>query len=281
MFWMACAAVVVLVAALGACWDALPGWAVDCLADAFTAVAVPAAKRWLRVPENMYFVMDGNRRWAKQKHQPTLTGHTEGYETLKRLLQVLSDLGVREVTVYAFSVQNFRRGEEEKAYLMQLARQRLEEMVTREDVISKHDVRVRVVGERGMLPRDVVEAAARAEAHTAHRQGCTLNIAFAYASRQELVHYARTGKLHVDAHDASPHPPLFVRTSGEQRFSDFLTWQSACAHLCFQKILWPDYRPWHLMAALLDYNVHYEATKHAHDAHRTDLLAAAGAQCLS
>ena len=246
--------------------------ALDLLSTAVATVAVPVLRRVCHIPHTVCFVMDGNRRWATQRGLPTRDGHAEGYKTLQQLLLVCSALGVREVTVYAFSIPNFKRGAEEKTYLMRLAAEKFDEMLTRGDVVEEHDVRVRVVGARARLPEAVQEAAARVEARTKHRRGCTLNIAFAYASRTELLAHAAegacSGQLWVPTCTA-PSPPLFVRTSGEQRFSDFLTWQSGYAHLVFQKVLWPDYRVWHLVYALVDYTWRYKSTAAARDASST------------
>eukprot|EP01064_Diplonema_japonicum_P001172 TRINITY_DN10755_c0_g4_i1.p1 TRINITY_DN10755_c0_g4~~TRINITY_DN10755_c0_g4_i1.p1 ORF type:complete len:294 (+),score=44.04 TRINITY_DN10755_c0_g4_i1:55-882(+) len=256
--FFACACIVYLGDTVG--WFApLAEVILDKVADMVSWVGVPLAKRFLEIPEDIYFVMDGNRRWAKKKGWHTKLGHIAGYRCLQRLLSLCNALGVKEVTVYAFSIPNFKRTKEEKDCLMGLAEEKLTEMLSREDIVSRHGVRVRVVGDKQRLPPSVVAAAEKAEKFTASHTTCTLNICFAYASRTELTHYAKTGSLWVPSPKRKP--PLFVRTSGEQRFSDFMIWQSAFAHLCFQPILWPDYRSWHLFYALSGYSARYTHTQ--------------------
>ena len=242
------------------CQDTL----LDGLSAALIRCTVPFLPYFCHIPRTMYFVMDGNRRWARQRGEPTSVGHTGGYTTLQSLLEVLTQIGVREVTVYAFSIPNFKRGENEKAFLMDLAADKFEEMLTRDDIVQRHDVRVRIVGDRSRLPQRVVAAAENIEAKTAGRTGCTLNIAFAYACRNEMMSLARSGEPWVETqHDM---PALWVRTSGERRFSDFLQWQCGFAHLNFQNVLWPDFRAWHLAKALFEYNYYYTANSKAmHD----------------
>eukprot|EP01060_Flectonema_neradi_P013299 TRINITY_DN20056_c0_g1_i1.p1 TRINITY_DN20056_c0_g1~~TRINITY_DN20056_c0_g1_i1.p1 ORF type:complete len:285 (+),score=45.60 TRINITY_DN20056_c0_g1_i1:46-855(+) len=238
-------------------------FASDRVLDAISAwvawALMPILKRVLVVPNRMYFVMDGNRRWAKGRNLQTQVGHLEGYNCLKRLLEAISLLEVEEVTVYAFSVSNFQRTATEKTYLMDLACDKLKEMLTRNDIVEKHDVRVRLVGEHDMLPKHVIDAANNAEKETSKRTKCTLNIAFAYSSQLEMQNLRKKGSLYVSEPTPSSPPPLFIRTSGESRFSDYLMYQSAFAHICFQSVLWPDYRAWHLLAALLDYNLYYKS----------------------
>ncbi|KAJ9450569.1 Isoprenyl transferase [Diplonema papillatum] len=134
-------------------------------------------------------------------------------------------------------------------------------MTRKGHIIEEHDVAVRVVGDLSMVPENVAEAAEDVRKLTGHRTGCTLNIALAYASRREMAHLATTGSLWVPT--PVQKPPLFIRTSGEHRFSDFLIWQSSFAHLCFQSVLWPDYRSWHLFKALVQYNKYYAVTLRA------------------
>eukprot|EP01065_Artemidia_motanka_P027262 TRINITY_DN32486_c0_g1_i1.p1 TRINITY_DN32486_c0_g1~~TRINITY_DN32486_c0_g1_i1.p1 ORF type:complete len:289 (+),score=56.61 TRINITY_DN32486_c0_g1_i1:75-941(+) len=243
--------------ALAVLWRAV-WWLQDSVYSAagsmFSRIAAPLIRRWLVVPDRVYFVMDGNRRWARARGLPTAEGHAAGYLTLQRLLSMVQAVGIREVTVYAFSIPNFQRSAGEKSYLMQLATDKLREMMRHGDIIDKYDLRVRVVGQRDRLPASLVEAAEAVEKHTASRGTCTLNIAFAYAARQEMLSSEEGVNLWVPAPEPTERPPLFVRTSGEKRFSDFLTWQSGCAPLVFHKGLWPDYRPWHLAAALLKYH---------------------------
>eukprot|EP01062_Namystynia_karyoxenos_P056207 TRINITY_DN47173_c0_g1_i1.p1 TRINITY_DN47173_c0_g1~~TRINITY_DN47173_c0_g1_i1.p1 ORF type:complete len:342 (+),score=125.67 TRINITY_DN47173_c0_g1_i1:75-1028(+) len=264
----ACAAAcrAVLQAARRAAWIAADGVA-DALHNIFCRVAPPVLLRLFTLPEHIYFVMDGNRRWAKGRGMQSAAGHAAGYHTLQRLLRLISRLRVREVTVYAFSIPNFERSAAEKEFLFTLATRKLREMLQHGDIIEQYDLRVRVVGEKDRLPQELREAAEEVERATAHRTTCVLNIAFAYAARQEMLRAGCGGgeaadvgrRLWVPPPPPGSRPPLLIRTSGEQRFSDFLIWQTACGLLVFQKTLWPDYRPWHLAAALWRYSRSYRS----------------------
>eukprot|EP00756_Hemistasia_phaeocysticola_P054376 Hpha_TRINITY_DN30303_c0_g1::TRINITY_DN30303_c0_g1_i1::g.147114::m.147114/K11778/DHDDS, RER2, SRT1; ditrans,polycis-polyprenyl diphosphate synthase len=245
----------------------LEDYVLSTLASIFVFFAVPILRRILpAIPPRVYLVMDGNRRWAKARGLPTRDGHSAGYLTLQRLLKMLSGLGVKEVVVYAFAIPNFKRSAEEKSFLMDLATDKLREMQKRGDIVDKYDLKVRVVGDKSRLPPKLVKVALEVEAATAHRETCTLAIAFAYAARQEIQMALGEAVAHGDTSSESVGkrlwvpppadselPPLLVRTSGETRYSDFLVWQSGCAPLVFQNVNWPDYRPWHLAVALVRY----------------------------
>ena len=234
------------------------------------------------VPRHVAFIMDGNRRWAKQLGVKTLKGHTAGYEAMCGILEHCKDLGVEVVTVYAFSIENFKRDQAEVDYIMDLAMRKFEDAVSETGDLFKHRVRVRVLGDLTLLPRSVREASARITFATAKNDGPICNICLSYTSRQEIaatvrsvVDGVRDGLLEVDDCDVSllsramytadlPTPELLVRTSGETRLSDFMLWQCASAHLAFTPVLWPSFSCWQLMKILLDFQRHYPTLRARH-----------------
>ena len=234
------------------------------------------------VPRHVAFIMDGNRRWAKQLGVKTLKGHTAGYEAMCGILEHCKDLGVEVVTVYAFSIENFKRDQAEVDYIMDLAMRKFEDAVSETGDLFKHRVRVRVLGDLTLLPRSVREASARITFATAKNDGPICNICLSYTSRQEMaatvrsvVDGVRDGLLEVDDCDVSllsramytadlPTPELLVRTSGETRLSDFMLWQCASAHLAFTPVLWPSFSWWQLMKILLDFQRHYPTMRARH-----------------
>jgi len=226
------------------------------------------------LPRHVAFIMDGNRRFARHKGSATIEGHRGGFHKLAETLQWCRRLGVKEVTVYAFSIENFRRSEEEVAELLKLATEKLQALAAEAEELREHGVRVRVLGELAMLPEELRRAAATAELLTRDNDQCCLNVALAYTSRQEMVtavrraaELVRSGELGEEEvteevvgsllYTATSHPvDLLVRTSGETRLSDFLLWQASSSILNFTTVLWPDFSLWHLLAAVFHYQRH-------------------------
>ncbi len=200
-------------------------------------------------------IMDGNRRWAKGKKLPTLFGHKEGYATLKKVLMWAREKGVTHVVAYAFSTENWNRSPEEVSYLMDLCRLGLRN--ESKDLLADN-IRLRVLGERSLLPADVQELIRQAEAATATCTGQTLLLAISYGSRAEITAAAAgiardvtLGKLAItDVNETMlekylwsadiPDPDIIIRTGGEKRLSNFLLWQAAYSELFFTDTLWPD-----------------------------------------
>jgi len=227
-----------------------------------------------QVPRHIAFIMDGNRRFARVRGQETIEGHKGGFHKLAEALQWCRELGVKEVTVYAFSIENFRRSEDEVNALLQLAKEKFEALVEEAEKLAKHGVRVRVLGDTSLLPADVLAATRRAEEVTRNNCECTLNVALAYTSREEMTQAARNlaaavksgqlkeSEVNMERLEAmlytAPSPPvdLMIRTSGEKRLSDFLLWQSENAIIHFTSVLWPEFSLWHLLAAIFYYQRH-------------------------
>lgn len=207
-------------------------------------------------PRHVAIIMDGNGRWARQRNRPRTFGHAEGVEALRRTVEAAGDVGVEYLTVFGFSTENWRRPAEEVSALFDLLRL----YVARDlDKLVREGVRVRVIGAREGLQRDIAEIIANAQARTAHNTKLNLTIAFNYGGQDEIVRAARrfaedvvAGKLtpedldhakfetYLDTEDLPP-TDLLIRTSGEFRLSNFMLWQSAYAELVFLDVLWPDF----------------------------------------
>ncbi|CAG03368.1 unnamed protein product, partial [Tetraodon nigroviridis] len=199
------------------------------------------------MPKHVAFIMDGNRRFARKKNMECLKGHMQGFNKLAETLRWCKHLNIQEVTVYAFSIENFKRTKEEVDGLMELARQKF----------------VKLLEER-----------------------CFLNVCFSYTSRHEITNAVREMAWGVEegllkASDVSesllneclysnnsPNPDLLIRTSGEVRLSDFLLWQSSHSCIVFQSVLWPEYSFWNLCEAILRYQLNYKSIQKARDLHR-------------
>lgn len=220
------------------------------------------------LPRHVAVIMDGNGRWARARGRPRTFGHTEGVEALRRTVEAAGDLGLPYLTVFGFSTENWRRPIDEVNALLDLLRL----YVARDlDKLAREGVRVRVIGAREGLAPDILAIIENAEAKTAHNSGLNLTIAFNYGAQGEIVRAVRriaaqaaAGKLDPTKIDEGvlednldtaglPAPDLIVRTSGEQRMSNFLLWQAAYAELVFLDILWPDFDKAALERAIGEY----------------------------
>ncbi|XP_026558335.1 dehydrodolichyl diphosphate synthase complex subunit DHDDS [Pseudonaja textilis] len=235
------------------------------------------------MPKHIAFIMDGNRRYAQKHKVKKLEGHSHGFAKLTQTLQWCLSLGIREVTVYAFSIENFKRTQEEVEGLMQLARQKFIRLLEEQENLEKHGVCIRILGDLTLLPQDIQELIAKVVLATKHYNTCFLNIGFAYTSRQEISNAVKElawgveeGLLQPsDVSESlidkclysckSPHPDILIRTSGEVRLSDFMLWQTSHSCLVFQSVLWPDYSFWNLCEAILRFQMNYNALQKARD----------------
>jgi tritrans,polycis-undecaprenyl-diphosphate synthase [geranylgeranyl-diphosphate specific] len=223
------------------------------------------------MPKHVAIIMDGNRRFTKvQGNLDTIEGHKKGVDTLEKVLDWYIDLGIEIVTVYAFSTENFNRPPHEVQGLMQLFKKNFEE-ITNNQKIHKNRVQVRAVGKLELLPEDVRDAIKKAEESTADYNQRRLNIAIGYDGRMEIVdaikkivNEVEAGKLDVDDIDENivnrnlytagmEDPNLIIRTSGEERLSGFLLWQSSYSELYFSNSLWPAMRKVDFLRALRSY----------------------------
>lgn len=231
--------------------------------------AAPAAERAAAVvPCHVGIIMDGNGRWAAARGKPRAFGHKAGADAAHRVVEAAAKAGISWLTLFAFSSENWRRPAEEVRDLTALMRHYLAHEVGR---LVKEGVRLRVIGERDRFGEDTVRAIARAEAATAQGTRLNLNVALSYGGRAEIAAAAReiarraaAGTLDPAQVDermfggflgtaGMPDADLIIRTSGEQRISNFLLWQSAYAEFVFQDVLWPDYEAAHLGAAVAEY----------------------------
>ncbi len=209
------------------------------------------------VPQNLGIIMDGNGRWAKKRGLPRQAGHVTGAQVFRKITKYCQKCGVKYLTVYAFSTENWKRPQDEVDAIMNLLRQYLKESLAD---FQSENIRTRFIGDRTPLAPDILELMHEAEETTADKTGMTLNIALNYGGQQELTAAARELACRVAAGELSPEditeqmleqslytaeqPPvdLILRPSGEYRLSNFLIWQSAYAEFVFMDdILWPDF----------------------------------------
>ena len=222
-----------------------------------------------RIPDHVAIVMDGNGRWAQQRGLPRTEGHGAGEEALWDTVKGAVQIGLPWLTVFAFSTENWRRPPGEVRYLMNFNRSLLRR---RRDELNRMNVRIRFIGRRNWrVPRSVLKEIREAEVLTAANTGTTLSIAFNYGGRaevvdavKELAREVRDGTLRPESIDEKkiaerlyvpdmPPPDLLIRTSGEQRISNFLLWEVAYSELWFTPVFWPDFDREHLYEAIRDF----------------------------
>ena len=220
-----------------------------------------------RLPAHIAIIMDGNGRWAKLRNLPRAAGHKAGVEPARITVETCARLGVRVLTLYAFSTENWKRPATEVSTLMRL----LKEFITKElDTLARHNIRFRPLGRIHELEKTIQETLAHAAEQTAGNTGLLFNVALNYSGRAELVDAVRTLWEEFDAKGIRPSmdekmiaqnlytaglpdPDLLIRTSGELRISNFLLWQIAYTEIWVTDTLWPDFRRRHFFEALLDY----------------------------
>ena len=220
------------------------------------------------IPTHVAIIMDGNGRWARNRGLPRIAGHRQGAEAVRRTLRASVEFGVSYLTLFGFSSENWKRPTDEIEDLMGLLRRYI-----RSEIAELHDnnVRVRVIGDRTALAPDIVSLIAGAEDRTKNNTGLSLTVALSYGARQEILsafqnlgREIQSGRLEPDAITEQligqylttpdiPDPDLLIRTSGEQRLSNFLLWQCAYTELVFLDVLWPDFGREHLEQALTEY----------------------------
>lgn len=218
-----------------------------------------------KIPKHIGYILDGNRRWAKQHGIPTYEGHLAGYNALKEIIEASADAGVEYISFYTFSTENWNRAEDEVRGIMKLIR-----MLFKTDIkeLTKKGYKLVVLGGRENLPDDIITMMEEAEAISANGTKATLAMCFNYGGQQEIV--AATKRIMADGvapetltpeqfaryidHPDVPPVDLVVRTSGEQRLSNFMLWRSAYSEFLFIEKYWPDMRPEDVTAILEEYN---------------------------
>ncbi|MDR2550068.1 MAG: isoprenyl transferase [Desulfobulbus sp.] len=222
------------------------------------------------VPRHVAIIMDGNGRWAEERHRPRLFGHKAGVESVREIVEVAREIGVAFLTLYAFSTENWNRPNLEVSGLMTLLKSYLQSELR---TMLRNDIRLRCLGEQDRLPEDVRSVLRQAIADTNSCRGMTLNLALSYGGRSELVGAVREmarkcleGSLdwnalsETDISDhlftaGQPDPDLLIRTGGEHRLSNFLLWQASYAELYFTEIRWPDFRKQQFLDAIQTFNL--------------------------
>jgi undecaprenyl diphosphate synthase len=220
------------------------------------------------IPSHVAIIMDGNGRWAASRHLPKIAGHRAGAQAVRRTIRTAIENGVSWLTVYAFSSENWRRPMGEVLDLTGLLRQYLRSEIAE---LKSNGVRLRFIGDQARFDSDIRTDLANAERDTADNVRLNLTIALSYGARAEitaaarmLADAARAGRIDPEQIDEEllanslatvgiPDPDLIIRTSGEQRLSNFLLWQAAYAELVFLDVLWPDFGPEHFSAALAEF----------------------------
>lgn len=231
----------------------------------------PAALDPVRIPGHVAVIMDGNGRWAKKRALNRLKGHKAGIEAVRETIRCASDLGVRYLTIYSFSTENWKRPEDEVVGLMDLF---AKTMLAEVDELHEEHVRVKTIGDISMLPQETRDAFDEAWEKTRDNTGMTLLVAVNYGSRQEIlravqacmryavIEGAEAGQLPVVTEKiferglytaGIPDPDLVIRTSGEMRVSNFLLWQMAYSEFYCTDVLWPDFNRYDFLRALLDF----------------------------
>jgi len=206
--------------------------------------------------KHLAIIMDGNRRWAKKHGLPAAAGHKQGAKNLEKICQDVKDLGIKYLTLYAFSTENWQRSKEEVDTLMNLMRSYLKDNLQE---LQKNNVKILFIGERSMLDKDIVERMNEIEKQTENNHDFTLCLAISYGSRQEIISAVRKAAQLVESGDITiqnideelfsnllytkdiPDPDLLIRTSGEQRISNYLLWQIAYSELYFTEVMWPEF----------------------------------------
>ena len=220
------------------------------------------------VPRHVAIIMDGNGRWARSQGKPRIEGHRQGVEALRRSVRFAGERGIEILTLFSFSSENWCRSAREIEGLFNLVREYIRIDLAK---LKRRQVRIRVIGTRDRLPDDLVHLIDLAERETLENAGMQLVIAFNYGARDEILRATRklaeqvaSRKLRSDAIDQEvfegaldtvglPDPDLLIRTSGEERISNFLLWQVAFAELVFLSVRWPDFRAQHFEEALGEY----------------------------
>lgn len=225
------------------------------------------------IPEHIGVILDGNRRWAIEHRMPTWLGHKKGASKVMELIEWCHKLGVKILTLYVLSTENFKRKPHELSRLLEILEERLKFLIKKSDYLMKYNVRIKAIGRLHLLPQHIRELIYQVESLTKSNSSFYVNIAVAYGGRCEIVdavrkiaEEVRRGGLSPDdiddrlierflytSHLSKQDPDLIIRTSGEERLSNFLLWQSAYSELLFLDVYWPDFRDIDLLRAIRIY----------------------------
>ncbi|KAH3680608.1 hypothetical protein WICMUC_000228 [Wickerhamomyces mucosus] len=235
--------------------------------------------------------MDGNRRFAKRENIELKEGHNAGFESMAKILEICYECGVKSATVFAFSIENFKRNKYEIDWLMELAKTRFTQMVEHGEICEQYGIKIKIIGDKSLLPIDVLKVLNEAERITQYNTRATLNVCFPYTSRYEITNALKNivkenvEDLNIDQINeelidnhlfTAGQPPLdlLIRTSGVSRLSDFLLWQVSSKGVEMEPldILWPDLKPWHICWILIkfSFNKSYPKTYQRSDFKKID-----------
>lgn len=227
-----------------------------------------AQEKQLKIPRHVAIIMDGNGRWAKKRFLPRNVGHTQGSKRVEEICRAAHELGIKYLTIYAFSTENWSRPEDEVSALMKILRNYLKESIKK---ATENNMRVRVIGDRSRLDEDIRESIRQLEKVSAQNTGLNFQIALNYGARDEMIRAMRCmvadyreGRFEQEQLDEQlfasyldtagiPDPDLLIRTSGEQRLSNYLLWQCAYTEFYFTEVLWPDFDKAELIKAVEEY----------------------------
>ena len=218
-----------------------------------------------KIPDHIAIIMDGNGRWARKRHLPRIEGHRQGSRSLKEAIKACMELGVRYLTVYAFSTENWKRPKEEVSFLMNLLSSAIEKEI---EELDSNNITIRFLGRLSMLPQKLQDKIRSAENRTKNNTRMNLNVMLSYGGRAEIVDAIKSivkNNVKSDKIDeclvsrslytgGMPDPDLLIRTAGEMRISNFMLWQMAYTELWITEVLWPDFKKKHLLEAVESYN---------------------------
>ncbi|KAH0956567.1 hypothetical protein HN011_003819 [Eciton burchellii] len=245
-------------------------WIRECTLSWFQSLVLKTLKVG-QIPRHVAFIMDGNRRYANKQKLAKVEGHMKGFDKLTETLSWCMDFGITEITVYAFSIENFKRTKEEVDDLMELAKEKFERLLDEKDKLMKYGICVRIIGNLALLPQNIRKLIAQIMFITKNNDTIFLNVAFAYTSRDEITNAIKNIAKAVKCTDIlledinedlisnclytykSTNPDLLIRTSGEIRLSDFLMWQISNTCIYFTKVLWPEFSVWDFIHAIFYY----------------------------
>lgn len=223
----------------------------------------------MNIPKHVAIILDGNGRWAKKNRKPRNFGHSEGSKNVERICKEAYNLGIEYITIYAFSTENWKRPEDEVKELMRLLKDYLKQSIKES---KKNNMKVRIIGDVSVLSKDMQDSIVKLEEESSDNTGLNLQVAINYGSRDEIIRSME--KLLVDVKEdivslddinektfnnyldtaGIPDPDLLIRTSGEQRLSNFLLWQLAYSEFYFTEVFWPDFNKDELIKAIEFYN---------------------------
>ena len=222
------------------------------------------------LPSHIGIIMDGNRRWAKKRFLPSVKGHSKGAEVLKSISLYCNKLGLKYLTVYAFSTENWKRSNEEVTYLMRLFKKYLNDVIA--EIFKLENIRIKFIGNTSVLSSEIKDLISQIEEKSSQNTGMTLTIAFNYGGKEEIKSAVKSlvkdvisgcvafedisedelsKRMYAPTH---PDVDLIIRTAGEQRISNFMLWESAYCEFYFTKVLWPDFNQTEFDKAIEEYN---------------------------